>query len=379
MFKFAIENLSNGELTALTARYVVGCDGARSTVRRFMGAALQDLRSHERWIVLDMILDTPPAWRAGSGGRDRQDRRCDPVLRPGAADDFHPDAGQSSSLGIHADARRRSGEDRAAGFDLQSAETVEDRSRAHRRSSAPSSTRSIPRWRRNGGGAACCWLAIPRTRCRRSLGRAWARACVTPPILPGSCAMWCRAAPPTRCSTATRPSAWNMCAPISKLAVELGWRYPDDRSGKGAQARRRTARQSDNDQAADAASRPRSARLPRPRPPARVPNSRDLAMASAWMIAPAIGLRCWPTPDLATSLSHRTRATLEHMEAVVVPADGDASAYLARIGVCAIVVRPDRHILGVATTADELDRVLTHMPIAAQAIRIAARGRERLS
>ena len=48
-------------LSALTARYVVGCDGARSTVRRFMGAALQDLRSHERWIVLDMILDKPPA------------------------------------------------------------------------------------------------------------------------------------------------------------------------------------------------------------------------------------------------------------------------------------------------------------------------------
>ena len=45
----------------VNARYVIGCDGARSTVRRFMGAALQDLRSHERWIVLDMILDHPPA------------------------------------------------------------------------------------------------------------------------------------------------------------------------------------------------------------------------------------------------------------------------------------------------------------------------------
>ena len=54
------ENLSSGKLAEVTARYVVGCDGARSTVRRFMGAALQDLRSHERWIVLDMILETPP-------------------------------------------------------------------------------------------------------------------------------------------------------------------------------------------------------------------------------------------------------------------------------------------------------------------------------
>ena len=54
------ENLTAGELAQTTARYVVGCDGARSLVRRFMGAALHDLRSHERWIVLDMILDQPP-------------------------------------------------------------------------------------------------------------------------------------------------------------------------------------------------------------------------------------------------------------------------------------------------------------------------------
>ena len=54
------EDLKSGTLSEVTARYVVGCDGARSTVRRFMGAELQDLRSHERWIVLDMILDKPP-------------------------------------------------------------------------------------------------------------------------------------------------------------------------------------------------------------------------------------------------------------------------------------------------------------------------------
>ncbi len=55
------EDLSTGTLGALTARYVVGCDGARSMVRRFLGSALLDLRSHERWVVVDMILDQPPA------------------------------------------------------------------------------------------------------------------------------------------------------------------------------------------------------------------------------------------------------------------------------------------------------------------------------
>ncbi|MFZ0837544.1 MAG: bifunctional 3-(3-hydroxy-phenyl)propionate/3-hydroxycinnamic acid hydroxylase, partial [Xanthobacteraceae bacterium] len=55
------EDLASSNLSEVSARYVVGCDGARSTVRRFMGAALHDLRSHERWIVLDMILDEPPS------------------------------------------------------------------------------------------------------------------------------------------------------------------------------------------------------------------------------------------------------------------------------------------------------------------------------
>jgi 3-(3-hydroxy-phenyl)propionate hydroxylase len=57
------DNLGDGTIAELTARYIVGCDGARSTVRRLMGAALQDLRSHERWVVLDMILEQPPASR----------------------------------------------------------------------------------------------------------------------------------------------------------------------------------------------------------------------------------------------------------------------------------------------------------------------------
>lgn len=38
------------------ARYVVGCDGARSLVRTCMGVSLDDLRSHERWLVVDLVL-----------------------------------------------------------------------------------------------------------------------------------------------------------------------------------------------------------------------------------------------------------------------------------------------------------------------------------
>ena len=50
------EDLSTGHLREGSAKYVVGCDGARSSVRRFMGTELDDLKSHERWLVVDVLL-----------------------------------------------------------------------------------------------------------------------------------------------------------------------------------------------------------------------------------------------------------------------------------------------------------------------------------
>ena len=45
---------------ALRARYVVGCDGARSTVRRWVGGeAFEDLGEHQAWIVVDGVLNHP--------------------------------------------------------------------------------------------------------------------------------------------------------------------------------------------------------------------------------------------------------------------------------------------------------------------------------
>jgi len=53
------EDTRTGKLGRATARYVVGCDGARSIVRRFMGTELDDLKSHECWVVVDVLLDKP--------------------------------------------------------------------------------------------------------------------------------------------------------------------------------------------------------------------------------------------------------------------------------------------------------------------------------
>ncbi|MEN9645250.1 MAG: hypothetical protein RL238_1919 [Actinomycetota bacterium] len=45
--------------TATTARYVVACDGARSTVRKQLGITMHDLEFEEPWLVLDLVLDDP--------------------------------------------------------------------------------------------------------------------------------------------------------------------------------------------------------------------------------------------------------------------------------------------------------------------------------
>lgn len=40
------------------ARFVVGCDGARSTVREHLGSRMRDLGLHQAWLVFDVILET---------------------------------------------------------------------------------------------------------------------------------------------------------------------------------------------------------------------------------------------------------------------------------------------------------------------------------
>jgi hypothetical protein len=51
-------------------------------------------------------------------------------------------------------------------------------------------------------------------------------------------------------------------------------------------------------------------------------------------------------------------AGLDLRSAVAVPATGEAAQYLDRLGAEAVVIRPDRHILGIASDLRELGCVL---------------------
>ena len=66
-----------GSVDDLKAHYVVGCDGARSLVRRAIGSRRVDLGLHQPWLVVDLICDPKsPRVRALA---DHSVQLCDPA------------------------------------------------------------------------------------------------------------------------------------------------------------------------------------------------------------------------------------------------------------------------------------------------------------
>jgi len=72
--RLAVTDLARGEALDVRARYVLGCDGARSLVRKVLGSPMQDLGLHQPWLVFDVLLKdgAPPL-------PDHTVQHCDPA------------------------------------------------------------------------------------------------------------------------------------------------------------------------------------------------------------------------------------------------------------------------------------------------------------
>jgi 3-(3-hydroxy-phenyl)propionate hydroxylase len=68
-----VTDRGTGQRETITARYVLGCDGANSLVRTQIGATMRDLRFAQRWLVVDV------ATSAGLSQWDGVHQVCDPV------------------------------------------------------------------------------------------------------------------------------------------------------------------------------------------------------------------------------------------------------------------------------------------------------------
>jgi 3-(3-hydroxy-phenyl)propionate hydroxylase len=92
----SVTDASTGQATEVQARYVVGCDGARSLVRKVIGSPMKDLGLHQPWLVFDVLLNSnapalpdhtvqycdparPMTWCNVTGNR----RRWEIMLMPG--------------------------------------------------------------------------------------------------------------------------------------------------------------------------------------------------------------------------------------------------------------------------------------------------------
>lgn len=78
-----VKDIAKGSITEVTSKYVVGCDGARSIVRQWIGDTHEDLGQHQAWLVVDAQLTRPLDLP------EHTVQHCDPA-RPATSIYVHP-------------------------------------------------------------------------------------------------------------------------------------------------------------------------------------------------------------------------------------------------------------------------------------------------
>jgi 3-(3-hydroxy-phenyl)propionate hydroxylase len=349
------ENLADGMLTELTARYVVGCDGARSMVRRTMGAALQDLRWHERWIVLDMILGQPPV--GVPEAMDETGRVIDAIqyCDPARPTTFIPMPGKRHRwefmLMPQDDPETITRPDRIyellQPWCIDPLESSIERAVIYTFHSALST-----RWRRErlilaGDSAHQMPPFLGQGMCsglRDAANLAWKLRDVISGVAKDDLL------------DSYETERMEHVRAFIELAVDLGSVIQTTDPEK--------ARQRDQDMIANPTMlQPIAPRLGpglhRDAAPPAATRAAQPRLADGRLLDEHVGYRYAMLADEAfvMGLPDATRAVIEN-DIVLIIAEGETAAYLAELRAHAVIIRPDRHILGTASTLHELYTVL---------------------
>jgi 3-(3-hydroxy-phenyl)propionate hydroxylase len=104
--------------------------------------------------------------------------------------------------------------------------------------------------------------------------------------------------------------------------------------------------------------------LDRGAPPPVGTRARQPRLADGTMLDDRVGCRfaVLATAAFINALPAATRAKLKNSDVAMVAAEGESAEYLAELRTSAVVIRPDRYILGVAANAAEFDRVMARRP-----------------
>lgn len=62
--KISYREGTSAEIRSIDATYVVGCDGSRSFVRKYIESGIEDLGFHEPWLVVDLVMNHPDKCQA---------------------------------------------------------------------------------------------------------------------------------------------------------------------------------------------------------------------------------------------------------------------------------------------------------------------------
>ena len=203
---------TTGAAAPVRARYVVGCDGANSTVRNLLGLDMTDRAFFYDWLIVDVDL------RRAAHLRPAQR----PDLRPRPADHLRVGRARAAPLGVHGAARRIDPAAQRRGHGMAAPRTMGRHARQRHASSATPSTASRPAGCRNGAEGGCSSPATPPIRHHRSPARACAPACATPPTWRGSSTCVLGGTSPDELLDAYGTERAPNMEAVIELAIEMG-------------------------------------------------------------------------------------------------------------------------------------------------------------